>query len=196
MDAIVLASSSPRRQDILKQLNIPFIVNPSHIDEVIPQDIDLENAPEYLASKKVDAVVHSLPADQEIPWVLGADTLILYKNKVLGKPKDQDEAISFLRTLQGNTHKVITSIALFNGQLHYLDTRTSVNKVTFAPMTDKEIDWYIGTGEWHGVAGAYRIQGLASCFISHLEGTESSVMGLPIFELYDMLKEQGYTLIK
>ena len=195
MDPIVLASSSPRRQEILKLLDIPFVVNPANIDETIPPDIELSKASEYLASRKVDAVIHSYPADQEIPWILGADTTILFDHTIYGKPSSQDEAFSFLKKLQGNTHEVITSLALLNGHLHYLSTRTSVNVVSFAPMSDKEIEWYIGTGEWHGVAGAYRIQGLASCFIKHIDGTESSVMGLPIFELYDMLKEQGYSIL-
>ena len=177
-------------------LSIPFVVHPANIEEIVPPDIALDDAPEYLASRKVDAVVHSLPVDQEIPWVLGADTAIIFEGKMYGKPKSEEEAASFLHTLQGKTHKVITALALFNGQLHYLATRSSVNSVTFAPMSDKEIDWYVSTSEWHGAAGAYRIQGLGSCFIKHLEGSESSVMGLPIFELYDILKEQGYSLIK
>ncbi|MFA6938139.1 MAG: Maf family protein [Treponema sp.] len=196
MEPIVLASSSPRRQQILKELDIPFIVHPANIEETFPKNISLSEVPEFIASQKVNAVIHSLPVDQEIPWVLGADTIILYKNKIYGKPKDEDEAFSFLKTLQGNTHKVITGLALFNGELHYLATRTSVNKVTFAPMSDEELNWYVKTSEWHGAAGAYRIQGLASCFISKLEGTESSVMGLPIFELCDIFKEQNYSFRK
>lgn len=196
MEPIILASSSPRRQEILKKLDIPFIVNPANIEETYPKDLPLEQIPEYLASKKVEAVVKSTPADQELKWVLGADTVILFNRKIYGKPKDQEEAFSFLKSFQGHSHKVISSIALFNGELHYLSTRTSINKVYFNPMTDSEIEFYISTGEWHGAAGAYRIQGMASCFISKIEGTESSVMGLPIFELYDILKEQNYTLLK
>ena len=196
MEPIILASSSPRRQKILQTLGIPFVVHPSNFDEVLPPDISVENATDYFAAKKVDAVIRSFPSDQEISWVLGADTAIIFNGKLFGKPKDEDEARSFIHTLQGNTHQVITSLALFNGRLHYLATRTSVNKVTFAPMSDKEIEWYISTSEWHGAAGAYRIQGFGSCFIKHLDGSESSVMGLPIFELYDILKEQGYSLIK
>lgn len=196
MEPIILASSSPRRQEILKSLNIPFIVNPSNMDEIYPENIPLEKIPEHLASKKVEAVIKATPANQELQWVLGADTVILFNKKIYGKPKDIDEARTFIKTLQGHTHKVITSIALFNGDLHYLSTRTSINKVTLNKMSDEEIDWYISTGEWHGAAGAYRIQGFASYFISKLEGSESSVMGLPIFELYDILKEQNYTLLK
>ena len=195
MDPIILASSSPRRQEILRSLNIPFIVNPAEIDETIPEDIKKENAAEYLASRKIDAVAHRLQQEQKPGWILGADTLILYRGRIYGKPSDQNEAKKFITDLQGSTHKVISGIALFNGKIHDISTRTSINKVTFAPMSEKEIDWYVRTAEWHGAAGGYRIQGLASCFIEKIEGTESSVMGLPIYELYDILKEQGYPFL-
>lgn len=195
MEPIILASSSPRRQEILKKLNIPFLVHPSNFDEILPEDIPVEEASEYFAAKKVEDVVRSFPTDREIPWVLGADTVIIFNKKIYGKPKDRDQAFDFLKKLQGKTHDVITSIALFNGSLHYLATRKSVNKVKMAAMTDEEIEWYLSTAEWHGAAGAYRIQGLGSCFIEKLTGTESSVMGLPIFELYDILREQNYKFV-
>lgn len=196
MEPIILASASPRRQQILKSLGIPFIVHPADIDETIPKGIRVDDAPEYLAAKKIDAAVRSLSQDSEIGWVLAADTAIVYKNRIYGKPKDIDEARSFLTLFQGNTHKVITGIALYNGFLHYMSSRISVNKVTFAPMSDEEIEWYLSTSEWHGAAGGYRIQENGSCFISKIEGTESSVVGLPIYELCDMLREQNYKLFE
>ncbi|HBB43326.1 MAG: septum formation protein Maf [Treponema sp.] len=196
MDPIILASSSPRRQEILKLLNIPFIVHPADIDESYPEDINPEDVAEYLATAKIKSILKSLPPDQEVQWILGADTVIIYNEKIYGKPSSQEEAAGFLHEFQGNTHKVVTGLSLYNGATHDFTSRTNKNSVTFAPMTDEEIDWYISTGEWHGVAGAYRVQGLASCFISKLEGSESGVMGLPMFELYDMLKEQGYSLIE
>ncbi len=196
MDPIILASSSPRRQEILTSLGIPFQVVLPDFDEKIPDDIETEDAPEYLASRKVSAVAHALSSGAEIPWILGADTMILSGKKLYGKPKDPDEAVRFLTELQGKTHKVLTGLALYNGNIHYVSNRTAVTKVTFAKMSKEEIDWYVSTGEWHGAAGGYRIQGLASCFIKKIDGTSSNVVGLPIFELYDMLREQGYSLIK
>ena len=195
MEPMILASSSPRRQEILKMLNIPYKVIIPNIKEIIPEDISLQAAPEYLAARKVDAVARSLPAANELPWILGADTLIVAEGKVLGKPKSQDEAREDLQLLQGKTHDVYTGLALFNGKLMYIDTRTAHTRVTFAPMSEDEINWYLETGDWHGVAGGYRIQGLASCFITKIEGTNSAVVGLPIFELYDMLKTQNYSLL-
>ena len=85
---------------------------------------------------------------------------------------------------------------LYNGTKKSTSIKTAVTKVTFVPMTDEEINFYIETGDWHGAAGAYRIQGMASCFISKIEGSQSCVVGLPIFELYDMLKSQGYCIIE
>ncbi len=192
MEPIVLASSSPRRQEILKFLNIPYKITIPNFDEQIPEGMGSEKVPEYFAVQKVNAVARTYNSGCEVPWILGADTMVLLDGKLLGKPSDAEEAASYLKKLQGKTHKVITGIALFNGKVFYLSSRTSVTKVTFAKMTDAEIDWYVGTDEWHGAAGGYRIQGLASCFIKKIEGLNSNVVGLPIFELYDMLKEQGY----
>lgn len=196
MEPIILASSSPRRQEILKLLNIPFKVVMPEIDESQPDDVTTEKLPEYLATRKVDAVARSMPAGSELPWILGADTFIELDGKIYGKPRDQEQAVQFLQELQGKTHRVLTGLALYNGTLHFVSTRTVISQVTFAPMTREEIDWYISTGDWHGAAGGYRIQGLASCFIKTITGTNSAVVGLPIFELYDMLKEQGYALIE
>lgn len=197
MEPIILASSSPRRQEILKNLGIPFQVIMPEIDETPPDDIEIEKVPEYLASRKVDAVIRTLPQGQIIPWVLGADTLVISSDKKhLGKPQSQEEAIKFLHKLSGKTHTVISSIALFNGKINYLSTRTNKTKVTFSKMTDEEIKWYVSTGEWHGAAGGYRIQGMASCFISKIEGSNSAVIGLPIFEFYDILKEHSYSLLE
>ena len=192
MQNIILASSSPRRQEILKLLNIPYKVIQPQCSEDLPEDIEIEKIPEFLATKKVDSVVRSLPPENEYPWILGADTIVVCGKKIYGKPENKEQAFQFLKELQGKSHKVLTGIALYNGTLHFVSNRTAVTKVTFAPMDDEEINKYLSTGEWHGAAGGYRIQGLASCYISKIEGTDSNVVGLPIFELYDMLKEQNY----
>lgn len=196
MEPIILASSSPRRQEILKMLKIPFRVIIPNIDETLTTAIELEQIPELLAREKVTAVIHAQPAGQEIPWVLGADTLIIFEDKILGKPQTHEMAVEYLKKLQGNTHTVITSIVLYNGHTHETTTRTCKTKVTFAQMSEQEIEWYAETGEWHGAAGGYRIQSLASCFIQKIEGSYSGAVGLPIFELYDILKEQGYSVLE
>ena len=196
MEPIILASSSPRRQEILKLLNIPFKVIIPNIDETISSAIEPEEIPEFLAREKVTAVIHSLPPQQEILWILGADTIILKEGKIFGKPDSRSQAEAFLREFSGKTHQVITSVVLYNGRKKTFVSKNAVTKVTFSELSDKEINWYLDTEEWHGAAGGYRIQSLASCFIKSIEGTQSCVTGLPIFELYDMFKEQGYSLLE
>ncbi|MBQ5907935.1 MAG: septum formation protein Maf [Treponema sp.] len=196
MEPIILASSSPRRQEILKLLNIPFKVIIPNIDETISSAIEPEEIPEFLAREKVTAVIHSLPPQQEILWILGADTIILKEGKFFGKPDSRAQAEAFLREFSGKTHQVITSVVLYNGRKKTFVSKNAVTKVTFSELSDKEINWYLDTEEWHGAAGGYRIQSLASCFIKSIEGTQSCVTGLPIFELYDMFKEQGYSLLE
>ena len=196
MEPIILASSSPRRQEILKMLRIPFRVIIPNIDETLSSAIDSEQIPELLAREKVTAVIRSLPAGQEIQWVLGADTVILFEDKIIGKPENHEQAIEYLTMLQGKTHTVLTAIVLYNGRAKKTVSKLCKTDVTFAPMSDEEIQWYVETGEWHGAAGGYRIQSLASCFIAKIEGSYSGAVGLPIFELYDILKEQGYSLLE
>ncbi|MCR4948186.1 MAG: Maf family protein [Treponema sp.] len=196
MEPIILASSSPRRQEILKMLKIPFRVIIPNIDETLSTAIEPEQVPELLAREKVTAVIHSLPVGQEIQWILGADTVIYFNGAIIGKPENHEQAIDYLTMLQGNTHTVLTAIVLYNGRERTTTTRLCKTNVTFAPMTIQEIEWYVETGEWHGAAGGYRIQSLASCFISKIEGSYSGAVGLPIFELYDILKEQGYSILE
>ena len=196
MEPIILASSSPRRQEILKMLNIPFRVIMPNIDETITAGLDIDDIPEYLAREKVAEILHSMPAEQEIPWILGADTIIAKDGKLYGKPEDQDMAESFLKEFQGSSHEVITALVLYNGRQKITTSKVARTKVTFSPMTDEEILWYLETGEWHGAAGGYRIQSLASCFIEKIEGSQSCVTGLPIRELFDILKEQGYSILE
>lgn len=195
MEPIILASSSPRRQEILKMLDIPFQVILPNIDETLTSSVDTEDIPELLAREKVSAVIHSLPSQQEIQWVLGADTVIVKNGRIFGKPQSADEAAEFLKEFQGSTHTVITAVVLYNGKQKLTTSRVAKTKVTFAPMTDDEIQWYLESGEWHGAAGGYRIQSLASIFIEKIEGSQSCVTGLPIHELYDMLKEQNYSIL-
>ena len=196
MEPIILASSSPRRQEILKSLNIPFKVMIPNIEETVPDDIPIEKAPEYIATKKIDAVVRTFPPEQTIPWILGADTIIVLNGQMYGKPSSREEAGAFLRKFSGKTHKVITAIAVFNGQLNYLDTRTNISTVTFKKLTEEEINWYLDSGEWYGVAGGYRMQGKAAFFITKMTGSYSSIVGLPISDFYDIMSQQNYSLME
>ena len=196
MEPIILASSSPRRQEILTKLGVPFRVIMPEIDETIPENMEPEVIAELFATKKVDAVMRTIPSGQIVPWIFGADTIIVLNGKVYGKPENQEQAAEFLNEFSGREQTVISAMALFNGKLNYLSTRINKTKVRFSKMSAEEVEWYVNTGEWHGAAGGYRVQGMASCFIEHIEGSYSSIIGLPIFEFYDILKEQGYSILE
>lgn len=195
MERIVLASTSPRRREILEMMRIPFQVIGPDVDEAsFTADAPAE-LPKILAEAKVKSVVDSLPGGQSFSWVLGADTIVVLDEKIYGKPKDADEAAEFVGALQGRTHQVVTALALYNGRTRTVSVSSDIAKVTFAPMSDMEMEWYVATGEWKGVAGGYRIQGMGACFVTKIEGAPSCVLGLPVFALYDMLKKQGYSII-
>ena len=192
MEPIILASKSPQRQDILKRLNIPFVCIPSETDETFDPSLPPEKAVEQIALRKAEAVLRS-PLKINTPWIIAADTLIFSHGTPMGKPADVEQARSMLQSYSGAPHKVITAICCYDEKLHRLSTRISSSNVCFKALADAEIEWYLSTGEWQGAAGAYRIQGIAACFITKIEGSYSGIVGLPISELYDILKEHGYS---
>jgi septum formation protein len=112
--------------------------------------------------------------------------------KIYGKPQNREHARLMLSELRGRTHQVISAVALFCGRKNAMDRCSVVSTVSFAELEDGEIEWYLDTGEWEGAAGSYRIQGLASCFISEICGSYSSIVGLPLREFYVMLRRNGY----
>ena len=191
MEPIILASGSLRRQEYFKMLGLPFSILPAEIDESqITQTNPLKFTGE-LAKRKVEKVIEIMK-DRLPKWICGADTIISLHDKILGKPASREEAAAMLRELSGKQHKVVTSIALYNGNNGKIDCRGAACTVSFAPLTDAEIEWYLDTNEWQGVAGAYRIQELASCFITQIKGSPSTVAGLPLREFYVMLRANGY----
>jgi septum formation protein len=125
-------------------------------------------------------------------WFLGADTIVLCKGKVFGKPSSAAEAEEFISYLSGKKHKVITALAFFNRNSGKTIVKHDITSVFFSKMTKKDIKWYISTNEWQGAAGGYRIQGKGEIFISHIEGSYSNVMGLPIQLFFSMLCNAGY----
>jgi septum formation protein len=191
MEPIILASGSLRRQEYFRLLGLPFSIMPSPVDEHYEGSDDPKTVAEELAVRKVNKIVELLKG--RIPhWIVGADTLITVDGKIYGKPKDREDAKGMLSILQGRDHDVVTAVALFNGKEKTMDCRSVSSSVSFAPLRESEIEWYLNTGEWQGVAGSYKIQGLASCFISEVKGSYSSIVGLPMREFYVMLKENGY----
>lgn len=186
---IVLASASPRRRDILSNLGIDFEVRPTHADEDALEIDDDERYVEALARLKLE---HGLDADLEPGrFVLAADTIVCIGGKRLGKPHDDDEALSMLTTLAGAEHLVRTSVALGRVGDGVLGVRTVVTRVWFRYATDEELRRYVALGECRDKAGAYAIQGVASGFVRRIEGSYGNVVGLPAAETIELLLEHG-----
>jgi septum formation protein len=191
MEPIILASGSLRRQEYFRILGLPFSILPPLIDEEIDKKLEPVKQAEDFAVRKVKKVIEQMKG--RLPsWICGADTIISVKGDILGKPSDRDDAKRMLTTLQGREHEVITAMALYNNADEKIDCRSVKCSVNFAPLSAAEIEWYLNTGEWQGVAGAYRIQGLAACFISSVKGSPSAVVGLPMHDFYAMLRDNGY----
>jgi len=191
MEPIILASGSRRRQDYFKMMGLPFSILPAKIDEKLVTQTNPLKLTAELAVKKVEYAIEIM-ANRLPKWILGADTVIAIREKIFGKPETREQAAIMLKKLSGQQHKVVTSMALYNGKIKKIDCRTTSCSVTFAPLSDNEIEWYLDTNEWQGVAGGYRIQELASCFITQIKGSPSAVVGLPLCDFYAMLRDNGY----
>lgn len=183
---LVLASASPRRAAILTGLGIPFRTITPSVDETLLAGEAGAAAAERLARAKAEAV-----APQDLP-VLAADTLVLCDGAVLGKPKAPEDAAHMLRSLSGRTHEVVTGMCLAHGNTARSGVETTA--VTFAPMSDAEIDWYVATGEPLDKAGAYHVDGRGALFISSVSGSPSNVAGLPVRLMLRLALEAGVRL--
>ncbi len=184
---IYLASRSPRRRELLAQIGVAHETVTARVDETPQPD---EVPAEYvlrLAREKAEAgrsVLNGLP---DLP-VLAADTAVVVENEILGKPADREAAMNMLARLSGRSHKVLTAVALAG---EHTESRLSVSRVTFRTVTETEAAAYWNSGEPADKAGGYGIQGLGAIFISHLEGSFSGVMGLPLFETAELLRTVG-----
>jgi septum formation protein len=181
---IYLASASPRRSQLLQQIDIPHVVRPVAIDEA-PQPGEAPAAYVLrLAEAKARALWGSVAPSQRLP-VLAADTTVAFEGTILGKPADLAEAREMLSRLSGRTHEVHTAIAVLHAG--GMATRVNTSEVSFRDVSVAEIDWYWGTGESADKAGGYAVQGKAAIFIRHIAGSYSGVMGLPIYETWELL---------
>lgn len=189
MPKIILASASPRRQELLKQINIRHQIQIVDIDETPHSDESPYDYVQRLAIEKATACVQKF--HPKLP-VLAADTSVVFNGKIMGKPKDENDAFTMLRELSGNTHQVFTAIALFGQKQH---AALSITDVTFKTLSDAEIRAYWHSGEPLDKAGSYAIQGVASAFIERINGSFSGVMGLPLFETAQLLALEGIEVI-
>lgn len=176
---IILASNSPRRRELLQGLDLNYEVRVLQgIDESYPQGLTMEEIPQHISRKKADA--YTLQPDE---LLITADTIVWLDGKVLGKPADEEEARQMLRSLSGRTHQVVTGVTLRTVQRIY--SFSSVSQVTFAPLTDEQIDYYVTTYQPMDKAGAYGIQEwIGYIGVERIEGSYFNVMGLPVQRLY------------
>lgn len=185
MPQIILASSSPRRKEILELVGFECTIIPSNKEEIITKEAPEEVVTE-LALMKARDVAGKV---NEPAIIIGADTIVAYKNKILGKPSDTEHAKWMIKELQNDTHQVFTGVAIItpNKEIHFVqETSVVVN-----PMTEKEIAEYVATGEPMDKAGAYGIQGKFALYIKEIIGDYYNVMGLPISKIYEVLLKEG-----
>jgi septum formation protein len=184
--SVYLASASPRRSELLRQIGVDFSVLNVSVDEAVFTE---ESPPAYakrIALAKASAGWETLQS--EYRPVIGADTAVVLPSKqILGKPVDSQQAREYLTQLSGIQHQVLSAVALVWQQQHWLSLQ--ISEVQFKPLTDAEIDWYLATGEGQDKAGGYAVQGLAAMFIEKISGSYSGVMGLPLFETSQLLQQ-------
>jgi len=183
---LVLASASPRRKQLLRQIGIPFRTITNRVREDAVSGDPLWNA-RLLAQAKAHAVVEKC----EGSWILGADTIVVLGRVVLGKPADEDDAFAMLRQLSGREHRVITGFCIVASDAKKSYSEAVVTRVTFRVLTKEEILGYVATGEPFGKAGSYGIQGIGAFLVKGISGSYTNVVGLPLCALVSALLANG-----
>ena len=189
---IILASASPRRADLLKQIGVEFELAPSQIGERPHPD----EAPADYITRIARAKVIAAARTREAGLVIGADTVVVLDGRLMGKPEDEASAANMLERLSGRWHAVMTGVALYD-----IETRREVadydkTLVKFAQLSYREIEWYVSTGEPMDKAGAYGIQGLGGLFVDEIAGNYYNVVGLPIPLVYRLARRLGYSFVE
>jgi septum formation protein len=185
--SFILASTSPRRRALLRQVGLSFRVVPSRVEEVNQCGMEPQPHAVYWATAKAQEVAHRHPGE----WVLGADTIVVLEGDILGKPADDLDAARMLSRLSGRSHEVITGLCLSRAQAALQEQLAVETKVFMKRFTPEEIQGYIDTGEPMDKAGAYGIQGIGGCLVERIEGSYSNVVGLPICEVVELLRRHG-----
>lgn len=189
---IYLASASPRRRELMEQMGLPFTVIINEVDESISESLPPGRLVEVLSERKARKVADR----QERGLVIGADTVVVWRERVLGKPRDRREALSMLECLQGDEHSVYSGLAVINAETGTTHVSHEHTRVFFRRAERKELEMYIETGEPLDKAGAYAVQGLGAVFVSKVEGCYSNVVGLPLNRLARVLKEFGVDVLQ
>jgi septum formation protein len=193
MDSIILASHSPRRREILEKVRIPYLPFGVQVEETIRKRRSMRSP--NVRSSVIGNAGRKAGAAKECfsnGLVLAVDTVVFFNGQILGKPADKLEASKFLKMLSGNWHSVYSGITVRDARGNGGYSACSVTRVRFAPLSRREIDSYLEAGEWVGKAGAYAAQGEAALYIDRIEGSFYNIMGLPLEELYRILKKYEY----
>ncbi len=191
---LILASSSPRRMKLLNDCKIPF----KAVDHLFDESTINHNNPvklaKTLAYNKANSI--AIKMDYRDKYVIGVDTLVVYKNKILGKPKDKFEAEIFIKLLSDKTHKVITGISIINIEKSIKLIKSSVSYVKFIKIDEKLIKYYLDNNLWEGYAGGYAIQeGIFDLIVKKIKGSYSNIVGLPVNVLYNLLKDINFKFV-
>lgn len=192
---IILASTSPRRQELIASLRIPFDIVPSEADEDTPAEWSPDRIVESLALRKAEAVRRKLNTDQSSGIIVGSDTVVVLEDLVLGKPVDHDDAVRMLTMLQGRAHRVFTGVACIDLASGAVKVSHRETKVSMKRLSPDAVKAYARSGEPMDKAGAYAIQGLGATLIEGIEGDYFNVVGLPLSLLSDMLSEMGMDVL-
>jgi len=188
MERIVLASQSPRRKQLLEWAEIPFDIIVKETAETFPEDLEIEKVPVYIAREKAKVVKPGIAEDKII---LAADTVVVLKDRIIGKPKDREDAIAILSSLSGNTHRVITGVVMMRNEqeLSFFDS----TEVAFHDLTESQISFYVDKYKPYDKAGAYAIQEwIGVVGIKEVKGDFYNVMGLPVSRVVKHLQQMGF----
>ena len=186
MREIILASQSPRRQELLKNIGVKFEIIKSDFCENIS---GIDDKPEKIAQQLAYGKAKDVSDKLDEGIILGADTIVVFDGEIYGKPKDEEDAVRMLNNLSGKTHQVITGVALIDKKNDKTVVGHETTSVTFNKLTQDEIKAYIKSGDYIGKAGGYGIQNKGAILINKIEGCYFNVVGLPINKVYQMLKE-------
>ena len=186
MQRLILASASPRRKELLTNLHLPFEISSSNVDESFSPSLSPEDAVVELASRKAKFVAEK----NGDAYVIGADTIVVFEGDILGKPQDEEEAVSMLSRLSGGTHEVYTGVSIISPEKEISFYEKTL--VTFWELTQEEISLYIKSGESYDKAGSYGIQGFGSYLVKSVNGDYFTVVGLPVSRTARELQKLGY----
>jgi septum formation protein len=187
---LILASASPRRADLLREAGIDVEIQPADVNE----DVEPGEGPEAYVRRVADAKGRTISQRTPGRFVLAADTAVVVDGQILGKPASHEDAAQMLRLLSGRSHLVITGVCLMKNGTPAVETEVETTVVEFAELTPAEIAWYVASGESMDKAGGYGIQGLASRFVTRIDGSYTNVVGLPMAVVYQICTKAGLLL--